>query len=155
LPDGRSIVFASGNLAEGTNRIYRLDLSGGAPRPIGPEGTSLWPYASAVSPDGRFVLGRRGRGGETSVAGPLPLDGGPPRDIPGWSRGSPVEWSADSRSVYVITFSGEAWLVDVATGKRRLWKILAPGISPGMGQNRLRVTPDGKAYVYSSPRAFS
>jgi len=83
------------------------------------------------------------------------LDGGEPREIPGWSGGSPVQWSADGRSLYVSTFSGEAWLVDIESGKRRLWKTLAPGFGPGAGQNRLRVTPDGKAYVYSMPRAFS
>jgi eukaryotic-like serine/threonine-protein kinase len=154
LPDGRSIVFASGSWAVGGNRIYRLELSGGAPRPIGPEGTSLWPYASPVSPDGRFVLGRRTRA-DRAVASLIPLDGSEPRDIPNWSGGSPVQWSADGRSLYVSTFSGEAWLVDIESGKRRLWKTLAPGFSPGMGQNRLRVTTDGKAYVYSMPRAFS
>jgi eukaryotic-like serine/threonine-protein kinase len=154
LPDGRSIVFSSGRWADGATRIYRLDLSGGAPRPIGPEGTSLWPYSTAVSPDGRFVLARQKRA-DRAVASLLPLDGGEPREIPGWSGGSPVQWSVDGRSLYVSTFSGEAWLVDIESGQKRLWKTFAPGFGPGAGQNRLRVTPDGKAYVYSMPRAFS
>jgi serine/threonine protein kinase/Tol biopolymer transport system component len=154
LPDGKSIVFASGRWAVGGARIYRLDLSGGAPRPIGPAGTSLWPFATAVSPDGKFVVARRALGGR-AVATLLPLDGGDPREIPGWGGGSPVQWTADSRSLYVSAFSGEAWLVDIETGKKRLWKTFAPGVGPGLNQNRLRVTPDGKAYVYSLPRAFS
>jgi Tol biopolymer transport system component len=154
LPDGRSIVFSSGRWAVGGTRIYRLDLAGGTPRAIGPEGISLWPYSSVVSPDGRFVLGRRARG-DRAVATLIPLNGGEPRDIPGWGEGRPVQWSADSRSLYVIAFSGEAWLVDIESGKKQLWKILARGFAPGIGQNRLRVTPDGKSYVYSVPRAFS
>ena len=53
LPDGKRIVF---NAAErGGTRCYVMDIAGGAPRAITPEGTSLFLGQKAVSPDGEWV----------------------------------------------------------------------------------------------------
>ncbi len=155
LPDGKKILFSIGGPRAGSGRIYLLDLAGGAPRPIGTEGTSLWPFASPVSPDGRFLFVLRAGAQGPGVASILPLEGGEPRAIPGWSGGSPVQWTADGRSIYVSSFSGEVLLVDVETGRTRLWRKIAPSVGVGLGQNRVRITPDGGAYVYNMPRVFS
>ncbi len=159
LPDGRSILFSTGGENPGAGRIYLLGPSRGVPRPVGPEGTTLWPYASAVSPDGRFVLGRRASGNGPGVPSILPLNGGEPREVPGWREGVPVQWSANGRSIYVagglFSFgSSEAWIVDVETGRRRPWKTLIPkGAYSVLG--RLRLTPDGTAYAYNTRRFYS
>jgi hypothetical protein len=47
----------------------------------------------------------------------------------------------------------KVWLVDVDTGEKRLWKEIAVE-TPG-GALRLRITPDGKSYVYRTIRVFS
>jgi Tol biopolymer transport system component len=155
LPDGRRIVFSAADKS-GVGRIYVLDLLGGTPRPIGPEGATLWPFTSAVSPNGRLLIGRRVRSDGISVPIVVPVDGGESRAIPDWKLGWPVQWTADGRALYVYVMpTGEVWLVDTETGKRRLWKVTPSPILGGPTQGRFRTTPDGRAYVYPNSRAFS
>jgi eukaryotic-like serine/threonine-protein kinase len=155
LPDGRGIVF-SARAAQGPWRIYALDLSDGKPRPIGPEGASIWPFSSPVSPDGQFVIGRRPSAKWPELPSIVPVAGGEPREIPDWSGGVPAQWTADGRALYVYRApERQVWLVDVETGKARLWKQLPRVSGWGVRLSRFRVTPDGKAYVYTTVRASS
>jgi Tol biopolymer transport system component len=157
LSDGRRIVFSAAG-SNGVSRIYVLDPSAGPPRSIGPEGASLWQYANAVSPDGRYLIGRL-----PSPEGPglpvlIPIDGGESRAIPDWKSGWPVQWTADARSIYVSSTRPPQWevqIVNAETGKAKLWKELPPTMPVGTFPRRFRVTPDGKAYVYTIPRVFS
>jgi Tol biopolymer transport system component len=150
--DGRFIVYSAGNV-KGKYRVYAQDLSGGPPRPITPEGVSLFGgNAKPLSPDGRFVIAFRD--GQPFL---FPVEGGEARAIPGLGPGSRVYvvgWAADGRSLYVVP-SGEStiWLHDVESGKRRIWKKLDP---PGNhGPTSLRITPDGRYYAYAAWRDFS
>jgi Tol biopolymer transport system component len=155
LPDGRRIVFSATG-SNGLSRTHVLDPSGGAPRAIGPEGVSLFAFSSPLSPDGRFVLGRRASAEGPGLPVVIPLDGGEPRAIPDWKGGWPVQWTADGRALYVhVMPRREVVLVDVETGKTKLWRELSPVALGSPFPRRFRVTPDGKAYVYTTPRVFS
>ncbi len=130
------------------------DVTGGKPRSVGPPGSAFQQFVSPVSPDGRHAVAVRG--GKFTV---FSLDGSePPRELPDLSppRDRAIQWTDDSRSLYVHSGFGRPLLVelcDVQTGKRRPWKQL-PLEDPNF-QLRVRVTPDGRTYVYGSRAVFS
>jgi eukaryotic-like serine/threonine-protein kinase len=152
LPDGNRIVF-TGNEPGHPLRLYLESLDDGKPQPISPEG---------VGP--RFTLSRKG----DRVAGTgldhavyiYPVTGGEPRPVPGLERDEiPTAWSADDRSLFVFR-TGEVparvFQVDVATGQRKLWKIVQPADAAGISTiGGLIITPDAKSYVYSYVRTLS
>jgi len=152
VPDGKRIVFA-GEEQGHLPRTYIQDIDGGPPRPFGEEGLRV----SVVSPDGRQVAG-------TTLDGKALLfsaDGGgrDAKPIAGVEPGEfLVQWSADGKTLYVRGTEENPltlFRVDLATGKRTLWKELHPaeeagfmyfGAGPKAG---VRVTPDGRMIVYS------
>jgi hypothetical protein len=143
-PDGARLVFST-MPPDGKGQLQILDIATGKRRVIGPEGAMVQEYSSPVSPDGRSVVGfLKGQ------AWIFPIDGGEGHAVPGLAPAERVaQWSADSRSLYVYA----AWdrpvvisLVDVETGQRRAWKEIP--VDESVGQVRLRVTPDGRSYVY-------
>ena len=149
FPDGRRIGFA----AEEKNRpprSYIQDLEGGAPRPFGEEGMR----ASLVSPDGKEIAGSTPDGQflyRTDGEGtPRPIAGTRPDDFL-------VQWAADGKSLFVRGAEERPltlYRVNLSTGKRELWKELAPPetagfLEYGSGPKGVRVTPDGRSYVYT------
>ena len=131
------------------------------PRPVSPEGTGIgkgfdcWP-----SPDGKWVTARQG----DDTLALYPVDSGEPRFIHGLVANDRMSgWSADSRSLYVQTLNPE-WPIrvsrlDVGTGRREPWKDLGPpdaaGVDSPQGTGGVRITPDGKFYVFNVRRALS
>ncbi|MEX1246337.1 MAG: protein kinase [Thermoanaerobaculia bacterium] len=163
-PDGERIVFSAREKGRGV-RLYLQAVSGGPPRPISQEGVTLLNFGGSVSPDGRLVVGlpvslQNTEYGEQRGAPQLyPLDGGPPRSIRGLREGElPVQWSSDGKSLFVYRrdeVPAKVWLLDTATGRRRLWKeIRHPDRSFGLIQFLL-VTPDGNSYAYGCRRLRS
>ncbi len=152
-PDGREIVFHA-SAAGGPTRIYAAPIGGGKPRSIGPEGLGFQPMVSPVSPDGRRAVGVRA--GKLVV---FSLEGsGEPRELPGLSPPleRAVQWSTDSRLLYVYDMTSRPLrvdLYDVDTGRRRPWKQIP--IDESLLQVRLRVSPDGRTYVYDGRSVFS
>jgi Tol biopolymer transport system component len=151
LPDGRRILI-SGHETEQGSRLYVMDVPGGRPKAITAEGVSLYNW-KPVSPDGRFAVAVAGDG----TLALYPIEGGDPRPLPGVTRGDvPVRWSADGRSIYVISGSSmpaQVHLVDVATGDRRPWRTLTPPDPAAILQmGPVLVTGDGRSYVYSYRR---
>jgi hypothetical protein len=149
FPDGRRIGIA----AEEKNRpvrSYVQDLDGGSPRPFGEEGMR----ATLVSPDGNEIAGSTSEGHfryPASAGGPgRPIAGTEPDDFL-------VQWSADGKSLFVRGAEDRPltlYRVDLASGKRERWKELAPPESAGFlqygeGPRSVRVTPDGRFYVYT------
>jgi len=121
LPDGKRLVI-SGNEPGRPGRTYIVDLSGGTPKPVTPEGV----YATLPSPDGKFLAG----GTSDYKLDLYPLDGGPPRSIPGIEPGYRVaQWSADSKALYVFQ-PGDVPLkiqrLDIATGKMKPVRDVVP-----------------------------
>jgi Tol biopolymer transport system component len=137
--DGGTRIVFEGFAPGRPKRLYLQDLSGGAPRPITPEGV-----AGLLSPDGTLVAFR----GSVYEAG-----GGAARPIPGFDANDRIEgWSSDSRSVLtrqVLPSGGQhVFRIDVTTGKRTLLHDVAPvpGASP---RAWFTITPDGSAYFSS------
>ena len=153
MPDGRQLIV-SGNESGKANRFFLMGLDGAAPKPISKEGVD--PLQFAVSPDGRKVAGI----GPDGNGFFYPTAGGDPQPIPGFQQGDvPINFTADGSALYT-TRPGERpariSLLDVTNGKRTVWKELMPADNAGV-QNigPIRVTPDGKGYVYGFQRRLS
>jgi serine/threonine protein kinase/Tol biopolymer transport system component len=153
--DSRRFLFAGSEAGHGL-RLYVQQLDGGAPRPIGPEGVTAALPGFAISPDGALV----------AAIGPehkgilVPVDGGETRALAGVEEGEfPLRFSADGRSLYLWKrgdVPARVTRVDVATGRRELWKNLLPSDPAGVERiSNVLVTPDGKGYAYCYARLLS
>ncbi len=149
LPGGKRIVFVAME-AKHDPRIYVQELSG-SPRPISPEGLI---YGALPSPDGRYVA--------TVISGKgwlLSPDGGPPQAFAGLAAEEmPVAWSSDSGSLFVtkLGMSAPVYRIELASGKRTLWKELAPADRAGItGVLHVCILPDQSAYAYSYNRVLA
>jgi len=121
LPDGKRVVV-NGNAPGRPGRTYIVDLSGGKPEPVTPEGI----YAPFPSPDGKLLAGVTA----DYKLDLFPLGGGPARSVPGVEPGYRVaQWSADSAALYVYR-PGDVPVriqrLDIATGKMNLVRELVP-----------------------------
>ena len=154
LPDGKKVVFSGNEPGRGV-RLYVQDVAGGLPLPIAPEGING--TAFAVSLDGQMVAAIG-----SDLKGYLyPTSGrGDPRLIPGLEPGDlPTSWSQDGHALFVYQ-TGEVpakvYRVDLAAGKRTLWKQLVPGDPAGVATiGPILVTPDGKTFVYGFHRTLA
>ena len=153
FPDGKAIYFKAS--APGRPlRLYRVDLAGGSPKAISPEGVEEG--AVRLSPDGA-VIAAPGPGRQMQL---YPTDGSAPRSIRGVLVGEePIAWSKDGRSLWVCR-GGQIPLrifrVEVETGRREPWRELAPIDRAGaLVINGADITPDGSCYAYSVVRALS
>lgn len=127
-------------------RCYAQDITGGAARPVTPEGT----YCALISPDGLSVIGVD----SARKAMRYSLAGGEPSEIKGLSSGEvPIQWSADGRSIYVHSPRQgpvKVYRLDMSTGQREFWKEIAPPSTTGIiFFGPILITPDGKSYAYS------
>jgi serine/threonine protein kinase len=89
-----------------------------------------------------------------------PLAGEEPNPFPGTRPGDiPDRWTADGHARYVHRrdeLPVKVYLLDVATGRKELWKELIPADSAGVTQVATVVpTPDGRSFVYSCIRLHS
>jgi eukaryotic-like serine/threonine-protein kinase len=153
LPDGKGIVF-TGHEPEHGPRLYVQELSGGNPRAISPEG--IISRFIRVSPDGKFVFAFDTTSKKALL---VPLDGGEPRPVAGIDEDEvPVQWTGDGKSLFIAKFGNPAkvFRLDIASGKKELWKELAPADPAGVGGvGPIHITPDGKYYIYSLYRDLS
>ena len=152
FPDGKKIL-ASGYEAGRGIRAYVEDVAGAAPRPITPEGLAGHPV---LSPDGRRLAVAMNDGRFLIY----PVDGsGEPRTIPGIEPGESLSrWSADDRSFFVCRLGqvpARVFRVDIATGRRELWKELVPADASGLMRiDKVVVSPDGQSYAYFYERVL-
>lgn len=150
FPDGRRFLFAGDSPGQGS-RVFEQDLQRGSPRALTPEGTDL--AFPLVSPDSRRVAAYDLDAGVVLFA----PEGGEPKPLFGAEAGEvPIQWSADSRSLYVYKpdeVPAHVFQVDVTGGHRRLWRTIAVADPTGVS-NRLTVvmTPDARSYAYSFSR---
>jgi eukaryotic-like serine/threonine-protein kinase len=151
LPDGKRIVF-NGNERGRPGRTYVIDVAGGKPAPVTPEGV----LATLPSPDGKFLAGETA----DSKLNLYPLDGGPARTIPNVKPGYTLaQWSADSKAVFVYQ-TGEVPLtiqrVDIATGKMQAVRELVPGDLGGVVSIAPVITNlDGSEFAYTYYQTLS
>ena len=153
FPNGEQLLILGSESGHGI-RLYVQELAGGKPRPFTPEGVrTTW---NTISPDGKFVAAL-GPDQKISIYG---VEGGQPHPVPGVVVGDvPFRWSADGTSLFVSVPSElptKVYRLNIATGKKELWRILAPPDRTGLHTtSSLRVTPDGRAYAYSYLRFLS
>jgi serine/threonine protein kinase/Tol biopolymer transport system component len=152
LPDGKRFIFAGNEPGRGV-RLYLQELSGGAPKPISPEGVDA--IAFAVSPDGQSVVGV----GPDEKGYYYSIGGGDPRVVNGLEPGDlPIIWNKDGKSLYLYR-TGEVpakvYQLDLATGKKVVRKEIVPLDPTGVSTiGPIQMTPDGKTYVYGFHRTL-
>jgi Tol biopolymer transport system component len=150
IAEGKQILFTGSEAGHGA-RLYVRDFAGGKPRAITPEGYS----AFLVAPDGKWAV----------VEGPdrkrylYPISGGEPNAIIGLEEGEGVsQFSTDGRFAYVRRRSetpSRVYRLEIATGRRELWRTLMPADAAGVWSIGPLPSPDGSAYVYSYVRTLS
>jgi hypothetical protein len=156
---GRLILEAS--TSDDKVRSYVVGLSGGAPRPIAPEGFE----AHAVSPDGKSLLCS-----SDEQLGLFPVEGGEPRmfSVPearlkalhatGVHFGAILGFAGDENTVFVgpSGIPGRYYRLDLRTFQSALWREVTPPDIAGVRAVRpVLITPDGKSYVYQFRRTLS
>ena len=154
LGDSKRILF-TGHAGDNTPRGYIQEIPEGTPRAITPPGVVL--AGRAAARDGHSILGRVGATWEL-----FPIDGGDGRPLGALLPGDgPLQWSPDGRYAYTVdnVIGGRPPAVDVfrvelATGRRTLWKTLMPSDPVGVEDMRETVvmTPDVQSYCYSYMR---
>ena len=151
LPDGKQVLLTGSEPGHGS-RIYMRDFAGGKPRALTPEGYSL---AGVIAPDAKWFVVR----GPDRKRYLYPLAGGEPTVVPGLNDDDGIDQrTADGRFLYVHR-SGETpmkvYRLEIATGRRELWRTLMPADAAGVASMIPAPTPDGSAYVYSYTRLLS
>jgi Tol biopolymer transport system component len=148
-PDGRRLYF-SGREPGHELRTYAQDVKSGPPRPLLPEGVRV--VGGAVSPDGKWLLGRKGTNPQAlypssgqGAARPLRLPAG--RYACGWGVGGQSLFLAPTSEDF--PFAIERY--EIESGRVSM---VVPRIGPAdptgtMRANLLLVTPKGDAYCYS------
>jgi Tol biopolymer transport system component/predicted Ser/Thr protein kinase len=155
--DSRRFVFAAREQDGHERRLYIQDIQGGEPRAISREGLNLR-WGRLLSPDQKYVAAIDTNDGKIWI---VPVEGGSSRPAPGTEPDElPAGWTADGRSLFVYRPDTEAptkvYLVDAASGERKLWKEILPADPAGTyGIDGLALNPDGKSYVYNLGRILS
>jgi hypothetical protein len=150
FPDGKRIWFNGQEPGRGI-RCYVQSVDGGAPRPLLPEGIR----GRLVSPDGKLIaaVDRSDPRKIVFFSGegqPIAL----PHDLPPGME--PSAFSPDSRFLFAFGWGQiptPVYRLDLAAGKKQLWKELAPADRSGLGDTLMvRLSADGRSYAYSYER---
>ena len=154
LPDGKRIVFL-GSEPGHAQRYFVLDLNGGQPRAISPEGIGSGRVVN-ISPDGKWVAGV----GPDEKGYLYPVEGGEARVIPGFESGFRfTNFSADGKDVFLYAYNkvpSSVFRLNLATGQKALLKELVPPDPAGIDHVApVLIALDGKTYVYGYNRNLS
>jgi Tol biopolymer transport system component len=150
-PDGKRIVFV-GHEPERPSRTFVQDIAGGAARPVTAEGV----VARLLSPDGKLLVTQTPEGLALT-----PLEGGPPRAVAGIEPGDrPLRFTADGRFLYLRSsareFPARVFRLDLATGRREVWKELTPGDPAGITTLLpSAISEDGKTVLFLYARSLA
>ena len=151
LPNSKSIIFTAIEPGHGL-RAYLLDVQGGAPHALTPEGTS----GSLVTPDGKYILAVDAK----HQCWLYPIAGGDPQklNLTLGADESIASFFGDGKS-FLMAVPGvpvKIERVDVASGRREPWKQIAPADPAGVqGIPGIKFSADGKSYAYSTFRVLS
>jgi DNA-binding winged helix-turn-helix (wHTH) protein/Tol biopolymer transport system component len=149
FPDSKRVLLAW----EGKGYVYRtyaLDLVGGAPQPITPEGFRC----ESLSSDGKSAYcetteGRRIYSLERGQASPIP--GLEPNDVV-------LQWGGDSQSLFIRVlgeFPIRVYRLNVSTGRREfLREIVSDRAGLFEDAYSVRLTMDGRSCCYTMFHAF-
>jgi eukaryotic-like serine/threonine-protein kinase len=145
LPNGQQIMV-NGNEPGHSVRGYLLDLAGGKPRPITPEGVT----ALLVSPDGRYVTAHR----PDSSLVICSVETGTVGTIPGIEPGDyAAQWSADSNSLFMYHYSevpGRIFRLNLHSAQRSFVRELRPAeLSGVVAIGPVAMSTDATRFAYS------
>lgn len=142
--DSRRIVFTAYEEGHGT-RCYVQSIDGGKPRPFTPDGMDI----CSVAPNGSIFAKAEGSraliyASETDQQ---------PREIRIEHDDYPVNWSPDSKFIYLVHGMTTPPTIDrfeIATGRRQPWKqIDIQPLGSGFKTSEIVITPDGQFYAYT------
>jgi eukaryotic-like serine/threonine-protein kinase len=153
FPDGKRLLFSGDEPGKGV-RLYIQDLSGGAAKPITPEGVNG--SLVAISPDGKQVA----LVGADQKPALLTVDSGESRPIAGLDIGeAPIGWTNDGKFLFAYHLGevpASVYRFELATGRKQIWKKLVPPDVSGVTDiSSILMTPDGNNYVYEYGRTLS
>jgi eukaryotic-like serine/threonine-protein kinase len=158
LGDSKRIVFAGIPPAEKRARGYIQEIPAGIPRALTPPAVWLSGSAATIRND-QSVLGLVESDGRWML---YPLGGGSPQPVPGLTGNDiPVQWSANGLWLYTVGRaknplppSFDIFRIELATGRRALWKTLSPYDTAGVEAfpGLFAMTPDAETYCYSYMR---
>jgi hypothetical protein len=154
-PDGKRVLFEGAEPGR-PERVYEQSIDGGPPKALTPEGMNL----VLVSPDGTLLMTRE-EGAKDVLLSPFdPKAGTPPRKVVLQSSSEfPIHWSADGRSVLVLADKNmrpfRVDRLDLASGRRTLWKTFSPPGTLGGGAFSLVLSANEDAWVAGYRRYFS
>ena len=119
-----------------------------------PEGVSI-AYRKCISPDGKQVAAQDPEGKITIY----PLAAGSPLIVPNAQPGDvPVQWTPDGKSLLVgrREVPSRIFIIDLATGQRKLFRSFSPADPTGLFSNAPpQFSRDLKSYVYTYQRITS
>jgi eukaryotic-like serine/threonine-protein kinase len=152
--DSKRIIF-QGNEPGHATRVYTMNLDGGEPRAITPEGFALGSYPRAASPDGKriAVVGSEG-------IALVSVDGGDPQAVRGSQpNDAPLRWMKSGNALFVGQrgeTSCPVWRLDLQSGARTPWKTVSPADVAGVtGVSCPRLSADEQHYVFGYIRDLS
>jgi Tol biopolymer transport system component len=151
LPDSKSIVFSSAAPGHSA-RSYLLDIAGGTPRALTPEGIT----GTNISPDGKSLLAVDGKRQRWLY----PVAGGEPQKINAVINPDEriMGFFPDGKSLRLrtATVPSQITRVDLTTGKRDPLQQIAPADPAGVQSLPvIKFSADGKSYAYSIGRLLS
>ena len=124
LLDGTKQLLFDGHEEGHASRVYVMNVDGGQPKALTPEGFNL-PRGRAISPDGKRLMVVSADGVALVAA-----DGGEPQLLRGSQPGElAIRWANDGQAVYVGTRGDTSCLVsrlDIQTGARTPAKTYGP-----------------------------
>jgi hypothetical protein len=151
FPDSKRLFISATTPGHGP-RLFVRDASGGASRPMTPEGT----VGGQLSYDGKTILAADRKSGKWAL---YPVDGGEPRPVSGIRDDDDVlGFDEKGESVHLATrgLSVRIERLDLANSKRTLFREITPADPTGVASlAALQLTPDGKSYCYSLMRSLS
>ena len=134
--------------------FYVQEVPAGAPRRVSAGYGSV---GRPVSPDGKWIVSFGADWKQDLLL--TPIEGGTRRTIPNTNTLDPVRWTLDGKSILAVevgSLPARIFRVDVATGRRELWKELGPADLAGVIDiSGVHITPDEKSYVYGSSKAVT
>src|SRR5262245_4495131 len=155
FPDGKRVLFY-GTETGHKPRLYVVDVDGGTPRAIAPEGLELLEMpVKWISPDGRLVFVHDVTRGwmlypltEGEAAAPVPIKGFESND-------APIGWTGDPETLFVQgpeENPARVFRVNWKSGKRELFHEFRPIDPTQLTLSIVLVSLDGRAWVYSNLR---
>jgi len=152
FPDSKRLLF-DGHEPGHASRLYVINLDGGQPRAISPEGFTL--RQNALSPDGKRIVAVASDG-----IAVVPVEGGEPQLVRGSQPGDvPVHWAKDGHVLFVGRRGDTACPVsrlDLQTGASTPWKSFSPTDVAGVTASSCPlIADDEQHYVFGYTRNLS